>query len=308
MTSDNDFLDREYNPRVQIPQIAAFFARWKQSALAARASLEARLDLPYGAAAAETLDFFPAASAAAPLLIFIHGGYWRALDKADFSWVAPGFVAAGISVAVVNYGLAPKTPLPEIVEQMRRACAWLHSNAASLEIDANQIFCSGHSAGGHLTGMMLATDWPARSPTLPQRLLAGALTVSGVFDLQPLTRAEFLRRDLALDAAAARAISPAFLELHNQAPLLRAVGALESGEFHRQSHLIAAHWPSVISNDLLDVPGCDHLSVCDALATPGNVLFEALRAAIMGPCEALRLRGSRNWSAASRTAAARGQE
>jgi arylformamidase len=283
VNTDNDFLDREYNPRRQIPQFADFFARWKRSALEAREALRGNLDLAYGPATAETLDFFPAAQASPPLLIFIHGGYWRALDKADFSWVAPGFVAAGISVAVLNYGLAPKTPVPEIVDQMRRACAWLYGNAVSLGVDPQRIFCSGHSAGGHLTGMMLATPWPSLSPSLPKRLLAGALTVSGVFDLQPLTHAEFLRRDLALDEAGARAISPAFLPLHNDAPLLRAVGALESAEFHRQSRLIAAHWPSVMAADLLDVPGCDHLSVCDALATPGNLLFDALRAMMMSP-------------------------
>lgn len=280
MNTDNDFLDREYNPRVQIPQFADFFARWKRSALATRESLRASLDIAYGPAAAETLDFFPAAAAAAPLLIFIHGGYWRALDKADFSWVAPGFVAAGISVAVLNYGLAPKTPVPEIIAQVRRACAWLYGNALGMGVDPRRIFCSGHSAGGHLTAMMLATHWPSLSASLPKRLLAGALTVSGVFDLQPLIHAEFLRKDLCLDEAGARAISPAFLPLHNDAPLLRAVGALESAEFHRQSQLMAAHWPGISASELLDVPGCDHFSVCDALATPGNALFEALRAMI----------------------------
>ena len=283
MNLDKDFLDREYNPRAQIPEFADFFVRWKQAAQKARESLPARLDLAYGGAAAETLDLFPAPSAGAPLLIFIHGGYWRVLDKADFSWIAPPYVAAGISVAVLNYALVPKTPLPEIVNQVRRACAWLFGNAATLGIDQSRIFCSGHSAGGHLTGMMLATDWPAVSAALPKRLLAGALTVSGVFDLRPLTHAEFLRKDLGLDEAAARAMSPAFLNLHNDAPLWRAVGALESGEFHRQSELIAAHWPGAVKSGLMDVAGCNHLSVCDAMAMPGNILFETLRAAMIGP-------------------------
>ena len=280
MTGDRDFLEREYNPRVQVPQFAEIFARWKESARKTRESLECRLDIPYGPAAAETLDFFPAATPSARLLIFIHGGYWRALDKADFSWVASPYVAAGIAVAVVNYGLAPKTPVPEIVNQMRRACAWLYGNAESLGVDRARIFCSGHSAGGHLTAMMLATDWPALSPTLPKRLIAGAFTVSGVFDLQPLTHAEFVAKDLSLDEAGARAVSPAYLPLRNEAPLLIALGALESNEFHRQSQLMPAHWPSIISAGVLDVPGRNHLSVCDALAEPGNVLFEAWRAAM----------------------------
>lgn len=276
----NEFLDRQYNPRVQVPEFADFFARWKTQGLKTRESLQGRLDLAYGMAPTETLDYFPAAQASSPLLIFIHGGYWRALDKSDFSWVAPPYVAAGISVAVLNYALAPRTPVPEIVRQVRRACAWIHTSAAELGCDPNRIFCSGHSAGGHLTAMMLATDWSAESASLPRRLLAGALTVSGVFDLQPLTQAEFLRGDLNLDENAAREISPAFLGLQNDAPLLRAVGALESDEFHRQSELIAAHWPSACVTGLIDVPGCHHLSVCDALATPGSVLFERTREAI----------------------------
>jgi arylformamidase len=285
---DKDFLEREYNPRATIANFAAIFAQWKLRAEQARADSRPRLDLAYGASAAEKLDFFPAAAAEAghpapalaPLLIFIHGGYWRALDKADFSWVAPPYAAAGIAAAVLNYGLAPKTPLAEIVAQVRRALAWLHMHAEELGVDRARIFCAGHSAGGHLTAMMLATDWPAIAPGLPPHLLAGAMTISGLFDLEPLTHADFLRQDLALDAAGARQLSPAYLPLQGAAPLLRALGALETAEFHRQSELIAQHWPSVCAAALIDVPQCNHLTVCEAFASPGNMLFEAMRAAI----------------------------
>jgi arylformamidase len=280
LNADLDFLDREYNPRSTIAGFSEFFIRWRAQGLEARETLRGRIDLAYGPSAAETLDYFPAAEPASPLLIFIHGGYWRALDKSDFSWVAPPYVAAGISVAVVNYALLPATPLGGIVQQLQRACAWLYTNAGSLGADRERIVCSGHSAGGHLTAMMLATDWPAIAAALPHRLLAAALAISGLFDLEPLTRAEFLRKDLGVNAAAARELSPAFLPLYNEAPLLRALGALESGEFHRQSALIAAHWPTVCDSTLIDVDGCNHFSVCDALAAPGNPLFEATRAAI----------------------------
>jgi arylformamidase len=278
---DIEFLEREYNPRATIPNFGALFAQWKARAEQARAASQPRMNLAYGAAVAEKLDYFQAAPAGAPVLVFIHGGYWRALDKADFSWIAPPYVAAGIAVAVVNYGLAPKTPLAEIVAQVRRAIAWIHIHAEELGADRARIFCAGHSAGGHLTAMMLATDWPAVSPELPRHLLAGALTISGLFDLEPLAAAEFLRHDLALGAAGARELSPAYLELRGAAPLLRSVGALETGEFHRQSDLIAQHWPSVCSTALIDVPDCNHLTVCEAFATPGNMLFEAMRAAIL---------------------------
>jgi arylformamidase len=283
---ENVFLEREYNPRATIPNVLALFSQWKARAGDAREACKPRIDLEYGDASAEKLDFFAAADAGgagSPVLVFIHGGYWRALDKADFSWVAPPYVAAGISVAVLNYGLAPKTPMPEIVEQIRRAIAWIYDHADELGADNGRIFCSGHSAGGHLTGMMLATDWSAVAPGLPSTPLAGALTISGVFDIEPLTRADFLRHDLGLDATGARALSPAYLELQSPVPLLRSVGALESAEFHRQQELIEAHWSSVCSKPLIDVPDCNHLSVCEAFATPGNMLFEAMCRAIQYP-------------------------
>jgi arylformamidase len=275
--ADIDFLDSEYNPRLRVPEFAGFFSRWKQSSRVARESLKARLDLRYGRAPAERLDFFPAAGAASPLLIFLHGGYWRALDKDDFSWIAPPYVAAGISVAVVNYGLAPATALPTIVEQVRRACAWLHLNSRALNVDFSRMVCSGHSAGGHLTAMMIATDWPGVWPAFPQRLLSGAVTLSGLFDLEPLTRAEFLRHDLNLNRVLARALSPAFLPWRNEVPVLCAVGAEESAEFHRQSALLAQAWPRACQRPLIDVPDCSHFSICDAFATPGSELFAATR-------------------------------
>jgi arylformamidase len=278
-----DPLDREYNPRVGVPDIAGLFGRWQQNARNARETLPSKLNLQYGSAAAETLDLFQAPGPPGrPLLIFIHGGYWRALDKNDFSWIAPAYVAAGFSVALLNYGLAPATPLPEIVEQMRRACIWLYRNAPELQVDPHNIVCSGHSAGGHLAAMMLATDWTQIAPDLPIRLLAGAVAVSGLFDLAPVAKAPFVRDDLQLNDALVRQLSPTLLPLHNEVPLLLAVGALETAEFHHQSQLIASHWPRACRTPLLDLPGCDHYTVCEALATPGSVLFQAVCAMLAG--------------------------
>lgn len=275
------YLDREYNPRLRIADFADYFSRWKSQAQEARALLHGKLDVRYGPAAAETLDFFPASGALKPLLLFLHGGYWRALDKADFSWVAPAYVNAGTSVAVINYGLIPTTPLAEAVRQVRCACVWLYRNASALDVDPSRILCAGHSAGGHLAGMMLTTDWPSLSPDLPRRLLAGALTVSGLFDLEPLRHAGFLRPDLGLDARQARELSPAFLPWRNDVPLIRAVGALESREFHLQSSLMERQWPLACRHPLIDVPECHHLSVCDALASADSPLFEAIRSSLM---------------------------
>ena len=281
-----DPLDREYNPRVGVPDIAGLFARWQRDSSAARESLPSRLDLRYGPAAAETLDLFQAPGSNRPLLIFIHGGYWRALDKNDFSWIAPAYVAAGFSVAALNYGLAPGTPLPGIVEQMRRACVWLHRNARDLEIDPLRIICSGHSAGAHLTAMMLATDWTQIAPELPTRLLAGAVAVSGLFDLAPVAKAPFVRDDLKLDDALVRQLSPTLLPLHNEVPFLLTVGALETAEFHHQSQLIAHHWPRACRGPLLNLPDCNHYTACEALATPDSPLFQAACSMLGGRSDA----------------------
>jgi arylformamidase len=269
-----DPLDLEYNPRIGVPDVAGIFAGWQNDSRAARERLTCKLDLRYAEGPAETLDFFPAPGSNRPLLIFVHGGYWRALDKLDFSSIAPAYVAAGFSVAVLNYGLAPATPLLEIVAQVRRACVWLYRNAGVLDVDPHHLVCSGHSAGGHLTAMMLATDWKQLASDLPPRLLSGAVAISGLFDLDPIARTPFVRDDLRLDASLVRQLSPALLPLHNDAPFLLAVGALETAEFHRQSQLIAGHWPSACRSPLLDLPGCNHFSACEALGAPVSLLFQ----------------------------------
>lgn len=283
LNTNSELLDNEYNPRVSIPDFADFFSRWKSEASDARAALQGRLNVRYGDSPAETLDFFPAPGRRSPLLIFLHGGYWRALDKSDFSWIAPPYVAAGIAVAIVNYGLLPSTTLAEIVRQARRACVWLYRHGAELGLDTERFICSGHSAGGHLTAMMLATVWPAVSTDMPQRLLAAGLTLSGLFDVTPLTRAPFLCRDLQLDEDQARGLSPAFLRWHNEAPLIRAVGALETAEFHRQSVLMERHWPRACTQPLIRVPGAHHLSVCDELVSANGPLWGAVQTVLAGP-------------------------
>jgi arylformamidase len=277
-----EFCEREYNSRAAIPEHPQIFARWAEQAAATRRLRACVIDLPYGttagtsagSTASERLDLFPAARDGAPLLVFIHGGYWRALDKSDFSWIAPPFVQQGVSVAVLNHGLAPQTPLEEIVRQVLRAAAWLYRNAERLGFDAARMYFSGHSAGAHLTAMLMAALWPAYADDLPADLVKGGLAISGVFDLEPLVHAPFLNVDLQLDGPRARRLSPVYLPPATLAPLVTAVGALESSEFKRQNALMGQRWRANLARDLT-LPGCNHLTACDELARPGSALFEA---------------------------------
>lgn len=269
-----EFCEREYNARAAIPDHPQIFARWAEQAAATRRLRACLVDLPYGESSAEKLDLFPARSDNAPLFVFIHGGYWRSLDKSDFSWIAPPLVNHGIAVALPNYGLAPKTALEDIVRQTLRALAWLYRNADRYGFDPERIYVSGHSAGGHLTAMTMAALWDVYAPDLPRNLVKGGLAISGLYDLEPLVHAPFVNVDLKLDVRRARRLSPAYMPPATRAPLYTAVGALESSEFRRQNALIGKRWPQNFVRDV-PMPGCNHLTVCDELANPASPLFDA---------------------------------
>lgn len=269
-----EFCEREYNARAAIPEHPQIFARWAEQGAATRRLRACLIDLPFGETAAERLDLFPARSDGAPLLVFIHGGYWRSLDKSDFSWLAPPFVNHGVAVALTNYGLAPKTPLEDIVRQTLRALAWLYRNADRLGFDPNRIFLAGHSAGAHLVAMMMAAIWPAYAADLPADLVKGGLAVSGIYDLEPLLHAPFVNGDLRLTRRRVGPLSPALMRPATAAPLYTAVGALESSEFRRQTALLGRAWARNLVREI-PVPDRHHLNVLDELANPADPLFDA---------------------------------
>jgi arylformamidase len=269
-----EFCEREYNARASIPEHPQIFARWAEQSAAVRRLRACVIDLAYGETAGERLDLFAARRDDAPLLVFIHGGYWRSLDKSDFSWIAPPFVDHGVAVALLNYGLAPHTPMEEIVRQMLRAHAWLYRNGDRLGFDPDRIYVAGHSAGAHLTVMMMAALWPVYAADLPADLVKGGLAVSGIYDLEPLRHAPFIQADLRLDAARARRLSPVHLPPATGRPLYTAVGALESAEFRRQTALIGRAWRGNLAREVA-MPDLHHLNVIDEIADPASPLFDA---------------------------------
>ncbi len=272
---DQAGLDAQYNNRARHPGHPEFFARYATLSERTRRDRRCELDIAYGPSPAETVDVFPAGRTGAPLNLFIHGGYWRSLDKSDFSFVAAGLAPAGVTVAVVNYGLAPVIDIDEIVRQNRAAVAWLYRNAERFNADPQRLYVSGHSAGGHLTAMILASDWPLFAG-LPEDAVKGGCAISGVFDLEPV-RLTYLNQDLRLDAESAARNSPAHHLPLCGAPLIVAVGGDETGEFLRQSRDFAVAWKAKgFAGELLEIAGEHHFEIVEALADAEAPLTRAM--------------------------------
>jgi arylformamidase len=265
-------LARAYAARSQVPDLQAVFEAWRARTASFVASQHhPALDLVYGPGPNETLDlFYPSGSRAVPppLWIFIHGGFWQAMDKNLHGHFAAGMVAAGFAVAVPNYELAPAIDLAGIVDQMRRCTAFLHGRAEDFGIDPNAIHVSGHSAGGHLAAM-LASD-PRTG------FVRSALPISGLFDLEPMSLLP-MRRLLGLETPRIVAeLSPARRFRHGECMVEVAVGAGELPEFIRQSDELAALWGCPAAHH---VPARHHFDVVDELADGGPLLEQALRLA-----------------------------
>ena len=263
---DAAWVEREYNNRERVPEHPALFARWERDSAFVRETLPGSLDIAYGPHARHRFDFFPAAGGER-LLVFFHGGYWRGLDKRFFSWLAPSYAAAGVSVAVANYRLCPEVRIPDIVDDATAALNAIAAHASG----AQRIVLAGHSAGGQIVGALF-TQGADRFAFDPARI-AGGVPVSGVFDFRaiPLFSSN---ADLKLDAASARALDLYDRSPSLKAPLVVAVGGAESGEFLRQSRLMADRWKPQVRS-LLELPTLDHFTVMDAMVERGQPLYEA---------------------------------
>jgi arylformamidase len=258
----------EYNNRARVPENPALIAGWARDAAAYREQHTPRV-IPYGPGARHQIDLF-AGDRDGPMAVFIHGGYWQALDGSFFSHLAGGLNAHGISVAIPSYDLCPDVTIGEIVEQMRMASRELARLAPSLVI-------SGHSAGGHLAACMLATDWPAYDASLPKDLVTAAFTISGLFDLGPLVGTS-LNTAMRLDDAAAREVSPLFWKPPAHGSIDAVVGGNESAEYLRQSHSIVDDWGAAgLATRFGVVPDANHFTAIAPLADPQSPMVLRLK-------------------------------
>jgi arylformamidase len=269
--------EAEYNNRARVPEHPDIMARWDRDAAAYRAEAQeagrAELGLTYGPTPRQIIDLFcPADGAAAPLALFIHGGYWRSLTPSMFSHMAKGLNERGMTVAVVGYDLCPQVSINGIIGQMRQASLYLWRRFG------RKIFVYGHSAGGHLAACLLATDWRAFSPDAPPDLVPAACAISGLFDLSPLLGVS-MNQDLCLAADEVREVSPLFWPAPAGRSLEAWCGALESGEFRRQNRIIGETWGAAgVDTMCLEIPDTNHFTVLDPLADPASELNDRLAA------------------------------
>lgn len=272
-------MEAEYNNRARVPEHPALIAEWAEKSRAWEAEARVELDLAYGDTPAEKLDLFLADAENAPVHMYIHGGYWQANDRKSSSFVARPPVAAGAHVAVVDYGLCPDVTLDEIARQCRSALAWLYRNVAAHGGNPDRITVSGHSCGGQLVAMAMATGWAEFGDDLPADLVKGGVSISGLFELAPLLNTT-INDKVGMDAETAQRNSPAFLEpASTAAPLTLIVGGLESEEFHRQSRDFAVIWGgSGVPVEVTLSPGRDHFTVLTGMDDPTDPAARAILA------------------------------
>jgi len=259
--------EAEYNNRARVPEHPSLMAGWVRDAAAYRERHPPRV-LAYGPGERNRIDLFPGDSNG-PIVVFIHGGYWQALDSSSFSHCARGLNAHGISVAVPTYDLCPAVTVADIITQMRMVSRELAKLGHPLVV-------SGHSAGGHLAACMLATDWTAVDASLPKDMVRAAYAISGLFDLPPLVGTS-INKALRLDAASAKAASPLFWAPPTRGSLDAVVGSNESAEYFRQSRTIAEVWGSRIATRFGTVADANHFTAIAPLADPNSPMVLRLK-------------------------------
>ncbi|WP_272011440.1 alpha/beta hydrolase [Roseovarius sp. ZX-A-9] len=266
-------LEHGYDVRLLRSDFAELSQSWAERSAALRKNATVKLDRRYGPGEKDLMDLFLCGEKEAPLFVFIHGGYWQRGDKAMYSFVAESFLKAGVDVAIVGYELCPSATMASMAGKIRSALVWLWQNGAAEGINKDRINVSGHSAGGHLTGIALATDWPSFNLDVPKNLIKSGIPISGLFQLEPLLRTT-ISDALHLDESKAKALSPQFLPPATTAPILVTLGGGETPQFHWQADEFVAQWSTFEAPiEKYAEPDVDHFDVVNRLSSSESEIF-----------------------------------
>lgn len=266
---DPAWCEREYNARTTVPDVLEIIGRWPALAADTRARLAHEADVAYGPHPRQTMDIFRAERPRGACM-FVHGGYWRALSKAEFSWIAAGLVANGISAAIINYPLCPEVTVADITAGCRAAVATLWQRLS--EPERGGFVIAGHSAGGYIVADAFCTEWGRFG--LPAEPFAGGLAISGVFELAPLLNTS-MNTEIRMSPAEAAAWSLHEAEPRLAAPIVFALGGAESAEFHRQSAHQHRLWAGNV-RPLLVLEDRNHFDVLDSFRQTPSALVDAV--------------------------------
>lgn len=266
-------MTQHFMPRLAVPDHETWLSEDERLSAAVRARLPHRRDQRYGPGPRQVLDVFPAARPGSPVLVFFHGGYWRGLSKDHYSFIAEPLVAAGFAVVLVEYDLCPTVTLPVLVREIRKSVRWIHGKSTAFNGDSARIVLAGNSAGAHLAALMLTHDWPGDS--LPAGFIAGAVLVTGIYDLAPIPRIQ-VRDDVHLSPAEIAALSPQNLAIQVKAPCLVAVGGSEPELWIEQSRRFHAKLlKEGVTSQLMVLPRQHHFSITRGLGEANSLLFRA---------------------------------
>ncbi len=265
--------ETEYNNRARVPEHPGIIAGWQADAAAYRAEALCELGVSYGEGERQFYDLFkPEAVRGNALVMFIHGGYWQALDRSFFSHMARGLNRLGLPVAVIGYDLCPQVPLGHIVWEAQQAAAalWRRFNLP--------VVAAGHSAGGQLSACVLATDWKNVDADLPVQLVPAAYGISGLYNLKPLTETS-INNALGLSMEAAERESPLFWPAPAPLAMDAVVGGAESAEYLKQSRRLVDVWGlGGVVTRYEEIPEANHFTVIAGLTDPANAMTRRIAA------------------------------